>query len=99
MSETTKYPPALELGPGVVTGLAALPKDAHLDITALAKLLNRHPKTIERSARRGEIPPPIRLLGKRVWLVGAIIAYLQERQASALKKAAAHGRKIKHHAA
>ena len=79
---------AQPLEPGsVITRLAELPPEAHLDIAALARILGRHRKSVERAVRRGELPPPIRLFGQGVWLVGYVLKHFQQRQEAAVKRA------------
>ena len=73
---------------GIVTGLAELPHDAHLDAEALARILGRCKRSVQRAARRGELPPAIRFMGRHVWTVGAILNHFTKRQAEAAKKAA-----------
>jgi len=79
------------LGPeptgGIVTALAELPSDAHLDAEALGCILGRCKKTIQRAVRRGELPPPIKFMGKHVWLVRSILAHMENLQDKAIKQA------------
>jgi hypothetical protein len=82
--------------PGVVTALAELPAAAHIEIGALATMLGRHKKSIERAVRRGELPPPIRFLGKQVWLVDVIREHMRARQEAAIKAACRRGAKREH---
>jgi len=70
---------------GIVTALAELPHAAHLDIRALAKILGRSVRSVERAIRRDELPPPIRFMGKRIWLVGTITEHMAARQQAALR--------------
>ncbi len=72
---------------GIVTGLAELPREAHLDAAALGRILGRCKTSVHRAARRGELPPPIRFLGRHVWMVGTILDHFQARQDAALKQA------------
>lgn len=69
---------------GIVTCLAELPENAHLDAVALGRILGRCKKTIQRAVRRGELPPPIRFMGRHVWLVGTILRHFEERQQAAV---------------
>ena len=73
---------------GVVTALAELPRDAHLDAAALGKMLRRCKKSVQRAWRRGELPPPFTLGVKHVWLAGTIRDHFQGRQDAAVKEAA-----------
>lgn len=83
---------------GVTTALAELPADAHIDIDALARMLNRCTKSVQRAVRRGELPAPIRFMGKRVWMVGAILKHMRARQETALKEASRREARIERHA-
>jgi len=82
--------------PGVCVGLALLPRDAHLDAMALAKILGRHRRSIDRGAARGDLPPAILFFGKRVWTVGKILDYLDAKQTEACQKAARHAQRVLH---
>jgi hypothetical protein len=73
--------------PGVVTSLAELPRDAHLDAEALGRMLGRCKKSVQRAWRRGELPPPVTFLGRHVWLVGTILDHFKARQDAVVKQA------------
>lgn len=64
--------------------LASLPATTPLDLGALARLIRRCTRSVQRSVARGELPPPFRLNGKSMWLAGAVIRHLEEKQADAL---------------
>ena len=64
----------------------ALPPTAILTKAALARLMHRHPVSIDRAVKRHELPPPTRLCGQRVWTAGAIARYLDGRLNEALEK-------------
>jgi predicted DNA-binding transcriptional regulator AlpA len=64
--------------PGIVIGLAALPDKAVLDVGALAAVLHVAPRTVRRMVYRCELPPPVPLGGRRVWLAGRVLAHLAE---------------------
>ena len=70
---------------GIVTGLAELPREAHVNIRALARMLGRSVRSVERAVRRGELPPPFRFMGRRVWIAGTIIDHMAARQQAALR--------------
>ena len=61
-------------GPGdhICDDLAHLPDDAVVTEGALARMFERSPKSIKRAVQRGELPPPVKILGKQRWLAGAI---------------------------
>ena len=73
--------------PGVCSSLAALLPTAHIDAAALATMLNRSKKSVQRAVRRGELPRPFKLLGKHMWMAGAIVEHLHTLQTNALKQA------------
>ena len=59
--------------------LAKLPADTMLPEEALMKMLNKSRKSIRRSVDRGELPAPVRVMGKRVWTVSSIVQHIQNR--------------------
>ena len=79
---------------GIVRELGELPSGAVITEAGLARMLGRHPVTIKRAVRRGELPPPTRLLGTPVWLAGAIIGHIQKRLDAAAKEAERQARKF-----
>ncbi len=72
---------------GIVAELGALGPGALVFESGLARMLGRHPVSIKRAVERGELPPPVRLLGQLVWLVETIIEFLRMRLAEAAKEA------------
>jgi hypothetical protein len=69
---------------GICVELATLPTGAHLDASALARILGRCTKSVQRAARRGELPPPIKFMGRHVWMAGAVQEHFAARQEAAL---------------
>ncbi len=51
---------------------------AYVPNTTLAELLHCHPRTIDRLAKRGIIPPPVNLGGLRRWELSRVLATMQE---------------------
>ncbi len=45
----------------------------------LAQLFQRHPVSIQHAVERGELPPPIMLLGKHYWTVDVLARYFDKR--------------------
>ena len=45
----------------------------------LAEVFGKHPESIKRAILRGELPEPVPLFKKRVWTVGAIRRFLEDR--------------------
>jgi len=72
---------------GIVTALAELPPNAHLDSEALGQILGRCRKSVQRAVRRGELPPPVKFMGKHVWLAKAILAHMEARQDAVVDQA------------
>ena len=72
---------------GIIKELGDLPAGAIVNEEALARIFRRHQVSIKRAVQRGELPPPIRLLGAPVWTVGVILQHLKERLDTAKKEA------------
>jgi predicted DNA-binding transcriptional regulator AlpA len=67
-------------GPGwLVDSLARLPAGTLLDECQLAALLGCHRMSIKRGVQRGELPAPVRLLGRSTWTAGHIIRHIEAR--------------------
>ena len=79
--------PAAEAG-SVIVELATLPPGATVDEAALARILGRSKRTIQVAVSRGDLPPGFLFLGRRTWLVGALVKHLEAMQEAALKAAA-----------
>jgi hypothetical protein len=45
----------------------------------LAQLFQRHPVSIQRAVERGELPPPMMLLGKHYWTVDILHRHFEKR--------------------
>src|SRR5260370_41453989 len=65
-------------------GLAELPPASHVDMNALAVILNRSKKSIQRATRRGDLPRPFKFMGRHVWHSGFIFGDLQAKPAEPL---------------
>ena len=79
---------------GACTEIASMPSNAHLEVAALAMILGRCKKSIQRAVRRGELPQPFTFMGRHVWLAGKIVEHLQKLQDDALHQAGRRDRKI-----
>lgn len=79
---------------GICSELACMVPNAHLDVSALAFILGRCKKSIQRAVRRGELPQPFTFMGRHVWLAGKIVEHLQKLQNEALHQAGRRDRKI-----
>jgi predicted DNA-binding transcriptional regulator AlpA len=74
--------------------LANKPRDTIVSKTALARVFNVKPRTIQRMVERRELPPPITLAKQSVWLTGRIIEHLNCRAATAEQEIEEMDRKI-----
>jgi hypothetical protein len=84
-SETTGADGASVARGMVVTEIATLPAGAVLDEVALARILGRTKRSLQRAVNRGDLPPGFLFLGRRTWTAGAILRRIEARQAAALK--------------
>ena len=65
-------------GKGVVLDeLARLPEKAILDEVALSRALHVAPRTLRRMVNRWQLPPPVPLGGRSVWLAGKVLDHIQ----------------------
>lgn len=51
------------------------PREAIISKKELALLFNKSPLSVDRAVRRGELPPPIRILNRDSWVVGILIDF------------------------
>jgi len=70
-----------------VDGLARLPEQALLDQKQLAAALGVTKRTVRRMVVRFELPPPIRLAGRSVWLAGRVLGHIEARAERAAQDA------------
>ena len=80
--------PNTEETPGIIALLGELKPGAIVTERGLAQMLQRHPTSIKRAVRRGELPPPCRLLGGNAWTAGALVRHVDERLERAAQDAA-----------
>ena len=72
---------------GFYFGLASLPPKTLVTEDGLAKLLGKGCReTIKRAVERGELPRPIRLMGKNTWTVDVIIHHIEDQLAAEARK-------------
>jgi hypothetical protein len=62
----------------------------------LAQLFKRHVVSVKRAVERGELPPPCRLFGLRVWTAGTIIRYIEQRLDHAAQGAERDAQRMRH---
>jgi predicted DNA-binding transcriptional regulator AlpA len=79
-----------------LTTLSALPSKTLLSESQLAQMAGRHVTSIKRAIQRGELPPPVPLLGENVWTVGAIRVHISARLEAERTAAAQTARRIQH---
>jgi len=80
--------------PGVVRLLGELGPGTIISEAALARMLDRHPASIKRAVKRGELPHPTRLLGGPVWTAGSIVRHIEGRLERAAKEAEREARRL-----
>lgn len=73
--------------PGIIAALGELPPGAIITEEGLAHLFHRHVVSVKRAVERGELPPPCRLFGARVWTAGALIRYIERQLDKAAQEA------------
>jgi predicted DNA-binding transcriptional regulator AlpA len=56
----------------------AYPDDAMLRRSELARTFSCGERTVQRMVQRHELPPPVRIASKSVWVVGALKAWFRE---------------------
>jgi hypothetical protein len=80
--------------PGIIAALGELKPGAIVTEEGVAHLFNRHVASVKRAIERGELPPPCRLFGTRVWTARALIRHIESRLEHAAKDIARIARKI-----
>lgn len=80
-----------------VEQLGRLGDGAIITESGLAKLFHRHRASVRRAVGRGEIPPPIQLMKRRVWSIGAIRRHLDMRLKEAADDVKARNDALKKH--
>lgn len=74
-----------KLADGAFVELARLPEGAVVTLGELARLFGKHPVSIKRAVDRGELPEPVRLMGKSIWTVRILLEFIEQRLRSAGK--------------
>lgn len=67
----------------ILSELAALPAKTLIDDRTLAGMLRVSTRTISRWVQRGDIPTPARLGGRKLWMAGGLLAYVEQQIAAA----------------
>ncbi len=72
---------------GVVAELGMFGDDALLNLEAMARIFDRHPRSIMRAVERGDLPHPFKSIGEKRWRVGNIRDLMRKKQAEAIRQA------------
>jgi hypothetical protein len=64
---------------GIVKELGELAREAIIDKGALARMFNRCTTSVQRAVDRGELPAPVKIMGKPRWTAGAILDHIDAR--------------------
>ena len=62
----------------LIDGLARLPRDSMIDKKRLASVLGVSTRTVQRMVERHELPPPIRLVKKAMWIVKDLLEHIEQ---------------------
>ena len=73
-------------GPGTVEALARLAPGTLITEAGLAGIFGKCTASIRAAVDRGELPRPVRLMGKPTWTAGSIIRWHEDRLAAEAKK-------------
>lgn len=71
----------------IVEELGELSPGTVIDKKALAKIFNRCTTSVDRAIERGELPAPVKILGKPRWTVKSILDYIGDRLRTAQEEA------------
>lgn len=82
---------------GIVAALGDLQPGSLVTLRGLARMLGRSEDSIQRAVRRGELPPPVRVLGKRAWTAGSVVRHIEARLAQAAAEAERAADRIRAH--
>jgi hypothetical protein len=78
-----------EPGPGVYADLGKLPAATVVSEDGLAALFGKaHRDSVKRAVERGELPPPLKVMGKNCWTVGYLVRFFEERLEAEARKIA-----------
>ncbi len=70
----------------VIAELGELGEGAWITEKGLADLLQCHTASVKRAVERGELPPPVRVMGKPTWTAGVLRRHMEGRLADAAKE-------------
>lgn len=72
--------------PGVFATIGRLPPGSLITEEGLAGILDKCTASIKAAVKRGELPWPVRLMGKNTWTAGAIVRHHEARLDSEARK-------------
>lgn len=72
--------------PGLFVTIGAVPPGTIMTLKALEKIFGRCGTSVKRAVERGELPPPTKLFGNKIWTARAIMQHIEERLAEEAKK-------------
>jgi len=74
-------------GPGIFIALGNLAPATVVTEDGLAGILGKQCReSIKRAVDRGELPPPVKLMGKNCWTVGVIVQHFEARLEAEARK-------------
>ena len=79
----------------VIDSLARLPEMAILDESRLAETLQVTTRTVRRMVARFELPPPVSLAGRSVWMAGRVLRFIENAIERAEQEAAKQSQRIR----
>jgi len=79
MTEIREIPHVLQQPEDIIRELEQLGPAAIVSEDYVAHVFGRCATSVRRAIERGELPPPVRMFGKRRWTAGAILSHLQAR--------------------
>jgi hypothetical protein len=82
----TLPPEESEPGPGIIPALAELPPGTLITERGLAEIFGKCTASIKAAVDRNELPPPVRLMGRRTWTAGAILRHHESRLEAEARK-------------
>lgn len=90
--DTNETPDPVEsedVGPGIYLELGKLPASTVINEDGLADILGKTCReSIKRAVGRGELPAPVKVMGKNCWTVGVIVKHLEDRLETEARKVA-----------
>ncbi len=82
-------------GEGIYAGLVEIPREALLDEKALADVFDICIRTVKRMVTRFELPPPIKIRGKSMWVVGRVLDWINSQAELAEREAMKQAQRVR----